>query len=136
MKDNNYSLTRVEWEIYNFLKKRSEENKWTSQSLLKSHLLTQGYSNELRDIRRHIANIRSCPKIQKIIITDYGKGYKLMTSEGERSKLENRRISILKMLKQYYLDVDRFNKNNQSKITFTEYERPIYESVMAIKGGE
>ena len=53
-----------------------------------------------------------------------------MTDEEEIDYLKKRKISILKMLKQYYKDVKRFNMNNQFKITFGKYEREYIESII------
>ena len=125
-------MTNIQWKIYNYIKERSIEGKWTSQKEIRDYLIISGYAENigLRTIRRCIHDIREDDTIQKIILTDYSKGYRLMTDEEEIDYLKNRKISILKMLKQYYKDVKRFNMNNQFKITFGKYEREYIESLI------
>ena len=125
-------MTNIQWRIYDFIKERSLEGKWTSQKEIRDYLINNGYAEKigLRTIRRNVHDIRECDTIQKIILTDYVKGYRLMSDEEELDYLKKRKISILKMLKQYYKDVKRFNMNNQFKITFGKYEREYIESII------
>lgn len=125
-------MTNIQWRIYDFIKERSLEGKWTSQKEIRDYLINNGYAEKigLRTIRRNVQSIRQEDTIQKIILTDYSKGYRLMTDEEEIDYLKKRKISILKMLKQYYKDVKRFNMNNQFKITFGKYEREYIESII------
>lgn len=128
-------MTNIQWRIYDFIKERSLEGKWTSQKEIRDYLINNGYAEKigLRAIRRNIHDIRQEDTIQKIILTDYSKGYRLMTDEEELDYLKKRKISILKMLKQYYKDVNRFNMNNQFKITFGQYEREYIESIINVE---
>lgn len=125
-------MTNIQWRIYDFIKERSLEGKWTSQKEIRDYLINNNFAEKigLRTIRRNINEIRKDDIIQKIILTDYSKGYRLMTDEEELDYLKKRKISILKMLKQYYKDVNRFNMNNQFKITFGQYEREYIESII------
>lgn len=125
-------MTNIQWRIYDFIKERSLEGKWTSQKEIRDYLINNNFAEKigLRTIRRNINEIRKDDIIQKIILTDYSKGYRLMTDEEELDYLKKRKISILKMLKQYYKDVKRFNMNNQFKITFGKYEREFIESII------
>lgn len=125
-------MTNIQWRIYDFIKERSLEGKWTSQKEIRDYLINNNFAEKigLRTIRRNINEIRKDDIIQKIILTDYSKGYRLMTDEEELDYLKKRKISILKMLKQYYKDVNRFNMNNQFKITFGKYEREYIESII------
>ena len=125
-------MTNIQWRIYDFIKERSLEGKWTSQKEIRDYLINNNFAEKigLRTIRRNINEIRKDDIIQKIILTDYSKGYRLMTDEEELDYLKKRKISILKMLKQYYKDVKRFNMNNQFKITFEKYEREYIESII------
>lgn len=125
-------MTNIQWRIYDFIKERSLEGKWTSQKEIRDYLINNNFAEKigLRTIRRNINEIRKDDIIQKIILTDYSKGYRLMTDEEELDYLKKRKISILKMLKQYYKDVKRFNMNNQFKITFGQYEREYIESII------
>lgn len=131
-------MTNIQWRIYDFIKERSLEGKWTSQKEIRDYLINNGYAEKigLRAIRRNIHDIRQEDTIQKIILTDYSKGYRLMTDEEEIDYLKKRKISILKMLKQYYKDVNRFNMNNQVKITFGKYERDYIESLINVENKE
>ena len=131
-------MTNIQWRIYDFIKERSLEGKWTSQKEIRDYLINNGYAEKigLRTIRRNVHDIRQEDTIQKIILTDYSKGYRLMTDEEEIDYLKKRKISILKMLKQYYKDVKRFNMNNQFKITFGKYEREYIESLINAENKE
>ena len=122
-------MTTNEYIVYNEIKKRSEMNLWTSVQLLADLVKT-----DKRSIRRYIKNIRENATIQKIIITDYQKGYKLMSENDEFEILEKTKSKILKQLKRYWLDVERYNHNNQNKITVTKYERDFYKSLLESKG--
>lgn len=128
-------MTNIQWRIYDFIKERSLEGKWTSQKEIRDYLINNNFAEKigLRTIRRNINEIRKDDIIQKIILTDYSKGYRLMTDEEELDYLKKRKISILKMLKQYYKDVKRFNMNNQFKITFGKYEREYIESIINVE---
>ena len=121
-------LTTNDYIIYNEIKTRSENGEWTNVQHL-ADLLNCGK----REIRRHIQKIRESSKIQKIILTDYQRGYKLMNDEDEFEMLTKTKIKILKALKRYWKDVERFNNNNQRKITFSDSERAIYESLIEVK---
>lgn len=128
-------MTNIQWKIYNYIKERSLEGKWTSQKEIRDYLINNNFAEKigLRTIRRNINEIRKDDTIQKIILTDYSKGYRLMTDEEELDYLKKRKISILKMLKQYYKDVNRFNMNNQFKIAFGKYEREYIESIINVE---
>lgn len=128
-------MTNIQWKIYNYIKERSLEGKWTSQKEIRDYLINNNFAEKigLRTIRRNINEIRKDDTIQKIILTDYSKGYRLMSDEEEIDYLKKRKISILKMLKQYYKDVNRFNMNNQVKITFGKYEREYIESLINVE---
>lgn len=128
-------MTNIQWRIYDFIKERSLEGKWTSQKEIRDYLINNNFAEKigLRTIRRNINEIRKDDIIQKIILTDYSKGYRLMTDEEELDYLKKRKISILKMLKQYYKDVNRFNMNNQFKIAFGKYEREYIESIINVE---
>ena len=131
-------MTNIQWRIYDFIKERSLEGKWTSQKEIRDYLINNNFAEKigLRTIRRNINEIRKDDTIQKIILTDYSKGYRLMTDEEELDYLKKRKISILKMLKQYYKDVNRFNMNNQFKIAFGKYEREYIESIINVEDKE
>ena len=131
-------MTNIQCRIYDFIKERSLEGKWTSQKEIRDYLINNNFAEKigLRTIRKNVHDIRQEDTIQKIILTDYSKGYRLMTDEEEIDYLKKRKISILKMLKQYYKDVNRFNMNNQVKITFGKYERDYIESLINVENKE
>lgn len=128
---NTTELSTIEWNIYNTIKERSLNNEWTSVATL-----AEMYDCGKRAIRKHVQRIRESSVIQKIIITDYGKGYKLMSDEDEFELLTKTKVKILKQLKRYWKDVERYNLNHQNKITFSKAERDIYESLIEIKEKE
>ena len=121
-------LTTTDYLVYNEIKKRSEKGEWTNVQHLADML-----NCDKRTIRAIIQKIRESNKIQKIILTDYTKGYKLMSADDEFKMLEKTKIKILKELKRYWKDVNRYNNNNQQKITFTKQERDYYESLVEVK---
>lgn len=121
-------LSTIEWEIYNYLKEETMKGNWTSVEKLANR-----FGIGKRTVRRHINTIRGNDVIQKIIISSFEYGYKIMTSEEEVEYLKNRKNAILKMLKQYYMDVKRVGLNGQCKITFGEYERNVFESLLKEK---
>lgn len=126
-------LNKVEWKIYNYIKERSMENKWTSQQELVDYLSTININICQRTLRKHINNIRTSETIQKIILTSYKYGYKLMNEEEQRDILIKRKTSILKSLKQINKDIKKYNMNGQTKITFSKYERDFIESLLNIE---
>lgn len=127
-------MTKTHWYIYNYIKEESQKNKWVKQADIQKYLLeAKELKISTRVIRKKINEMRSDQTIQKVILTDYNKGYRLMTEAEEMDYLSKRKISILKMLKLCYNDIQRYNLNNQMKIAFTDTERDIYESLMKSK---
>lgn len=124
------NLSAVEWKIYNYLKERTLEEKWTKQKEILEYLETKDIKINERNLRLHIQNIRKCEIIQKVILTDYSKGYKIMSEKDEFDILLNRKISLLKSLKQFYRDKKRLSLNNQMKLNFDTKEREFIESLL------
>lgn len=124
------NLNVLEWKIYNYLKKRTLENKWTSQDELIEYLATENYQIKKRALRTHIQNIRKCEIIQKVILTSYKYGYRIMSDEEQYEILLKRKISILKSLKQFHKDRKRLESNGQMKLTFDTQEREFIESLL------
>ena len=118
-------LTTKQWNIYNTIKERSLENEWTSVGFLANK-----FECSKREIRRYVQKIRESDTIQKIILTDYGKGYKLMSDDDEFDMLSKTKIKILKQLKRYWKDVERYNLNHHNKIVFSKNERDVFESLI------
>ena len=120
-------MTSLEWKIYEFLKEKSEKGEW-----IKMKPLADQFGISTRTLRRCITNIKENETIQKIVISDYSKGYKLMAESDDFAFLKRKKIKALKELKRYWLDVTRLNLNNQMKLTFDTQERNFIESL--IKG--
>lgn len=129
-------MRKEQWFIYNFIKERSKQELWSNQIDIQNHL-KEKYDIDIsqRTIRRCINIIRKNDLIQKIILTDYKKGYRIMSSAEEDIYLEKRKISILKMLSQYHKDFNRLKLNNQTRIKFSEKERDFIESILKIEKG-
>ena len=129
-------MRKEQWFIYNFIKERSKQELWSNQIDIQNHL-KEKYDIDIsqRTIRRCINLIRKNDLIQKIILTDYKKGYRIMSSTEEDIYLEKRKISILKMLSQYHKDFNRLKLNNQTRIKFSEKERDFIESILKIEKG-
>lgn len=132
MRNSNNTL---KFRVYDFLKERSLENKWTTQKEIQEYLINAGYVKNigLRSVRQLVSDIRHDKTIQKIIISSWGKvcGYKILSDKEELKYLEIKKKELLTSLKQYWDDVARYNANNQTKIVFGEYERNFYESVLS-----
>lgn len=126
------NLSSVEWRIYNYLKERTQNNLWTSQQDLIDYLSNQNINIKKRTLRTYIQNIRKCEIIQKVILTSYTKGYRIMSDEEQYEILLNRKISILKSLKQFHKDRKRLELNGQCKITFDTQEREFIESLLEV----
>ena len=129
-------MRKEQWFIYNFIKERSKQELWSNQIDIQNHL-KEKYDIDIsqRTIRSCINIIRKNDLIQKIILTDYKKGYRIMSSAEEDIYLEKRKISILKMLSQYHKDFNRLKLNNQTRIKFSEKERDFIESILKIEKG-
>lgn len=129
-------MRKEQWFIYNFIKERSKQELWSNQIDIQNHL-KEKYDIDIsqRTIRKCINIIRKNDLIQKIILTDYKKGYRIMSSTEEDIYLEKRKISILKMLSQYHKDFNRLKLNNQTRIKFSEKERDFIESILKIEKG-
>ena len=123
-------LGKEEWTIYNYLKERSEKGLWTSQNELIEYLTGKDIKMQKRALRKHIQRIRRCDIIQKVILTSYTYGYKIMSEKEQVIILERRKSSILKSLKQYHRDMKRLSLDNQMKLTFNTKEREFIESLL------
>ena len=125
-----HKLTPNEWRIYEYIKERSIEEKWTLQHSIKVFMLMKyGENIPQRSIRKAIKNIRACDTIQKVIIS--GKnGYKLLSKAEDMEYLVSRKIELLASLKQYHKDIDKLRKNGQKRFVNTEYERDFVESIL------
>ena len=132
-KKQNQELKSIEWKIYDYLKERTLQNKWTSQQDLIDYLASINFNICKRTLRKHIQNIRQNDKIQKIILTSYTHGYRIMSDEEQRDILIKRRINILKALKQSNKDIKKYNMNGQTKIAFGKKERDFIESLLKIE---
>lgn len=118
-------LITLDFLVYDEIKKRSINGEWTNVGFL-----AELFNCDKRTIRYSIQRIRESDTIQKIILTDYGKGYKLMSDDDEFDMLTKTKIKILKQLKRYWKDVERYNLNHHNKIVFSKNERDVFESLI------
>ena len=118
-------MTTLDWNIYKFLKKTSEHGVW-----IKMNTLAEVFNISPRDVRYSITRIRENETIQKILVSDYTKGYKLMSKSDEYQLLLKDKIRALKSLKRYWKNARRYNLNNQMKLTFDTQEREFIESLI------
>lgn len=123
-------MTKIQWMIYNYLKEKSEKDEWTSQDELVRYLAKNNYFIDKRSLRKNIQMIRQADVIQKVILTSYSQGYKIMNDESQIEILEKRKIAILKSLKQYWRDIKRLSLDNQTKLTFGSKEREYIEALL------
>ncbi len=118
-------MTSLEWKIYEFLKEKSEKGEW-----IKMNALAAMFNISPRELRYSITRIRENDRIQKILVSDYSKGYKLMSESDDFTLLKRKKYKALKELKRYWLDVKRYNLNHQMKLTFDTHERDFIESLI------
>lgn len=123
-------MTKIQWMIYNYLKEKSEKDEWTSQDELVRYLAKNNCFIDKRSLRKNIQMIRQTDVIQKVILTSYSQGYKIMNDESQIEILEKRKIAILKSLKQYWRDIKRLSRDNQTKLTFGSKEREYIEALL------
>lgn len=114
-------------EVLNIITERSKEGKWTSQKFIINSLNVRISDRTLRVI---IQTIRADDNTDIVILTDYNKGYKLMSEEDNLRELTKRKISILKSLKLYYKDVKRFNAHNNYKLKLEENEIELMKTLI------
>ncbi len=118
-------MNSLDWQIYKFLKKTSEHNVW-----IKRNALANMFNISTREVRKSITRIRENETIQKILISDYSKGYKLMSREEEYQLILKDKYRALKTLKRVWKDIRRYNSNNQMKLTFDTQERDFIEALV------
>lgn len=118
-------MTSLEWKIYEFLKEKSEKGEW-----IKMKPLAVQFGISTRALRKAIISIKENETIQKIVLSDYSKGYKLMSESDDFILLKRKKYKALKELKRYWLDVKRYNLNHQTKLTFDTQERDFFESLI------
>ena len=118
-------MNSLDWRIYDFLKAKSEKGEW-----IKMNDLAAEFGINARKVRYSITAIREDETIQKVLISDYKKGYKLMSEEDAIYYLEKDKIRGLRTLKRYWLGIKRLSLNNQMKLTFDTHERDVIESLI------
>ena len=119
-------LNSQDWQIYKFLKNTSEHGIWVGMKEL-----AYKFRISTREVRHSITRIRNCETIQKVLVSDYSKGYKFLTnSDADTDYINRKKIKALKELKQVYLDIKRINLNKQLKLVFDTKEREIIESLV------
>lgn len=134
--ENEVILTPIHYRIYDYLVERSSNNLFTKQAEIQQHLSSLGYNICTRTIRKFIHDIRSSDKFNKILLSNYNKGYRFMTTSEEFDYLLRRKKSILRMLKQYWKDVERYGKDGQLKLAFTPYEKEMINAITTKKKGD
>lgn len=113
--------------VIEVITERSKQGLWTSQETLIDNLDVTITS---RTLRRIIRDIRDDADNNFIILTDYVKGYKLMTKEDKVEELLKRKIAILKSLKLFYKDVKRLNSHNAYKLKLENDEIEIIKTLI------
>ena len=116
-------LNEKDLEVYELIKETSERGFWYPMKELATRT---GLST--RQLRNCVTNIRECDEIDKIII-GCKEGYKLLSNEEEFKYLISQKTKILKMLKRYWKDIRRFNKNNNYELAFSDEELKIVNSI-------
>lgn len=124
-------LTTRQWTLYRLIKANSEQGKWTSQdevlSLLNENNLPVGYKksegghDKCTTIWQDIDTINFSPEIEKIIIKDGLKNYKLATTPVEAMEYASKfMLKGLKALKRYWTIADKVKSDGQGKLISTQ----------------
>ena len=79
MQQESKELRTIDWEVYKILKENSQI--YMHQQTIIDFLKMKGIDISKRELRKSIRNLKDSPKIQKIILTSYSNGYKLLTDE-------------------------------------------------------
>lgn len=119
--------TKTKADIIAILKSESIKGHYIKQQEIIDRL---DYELKPRMVRKYIHEIREDLGNSLIILTDYTKGYKLMSEEDTIDVLTKRKKALLKSLKLYYKDVQRFKENNNFKITLEDDEVELMKTLM------
>lgn len=119
--------TKTKTDIIAILKSESIKGHYIKQQEIIDRL---DYELKPRMVRKYIHEIREDLENSLIILTDYTKGYKLMSEEDTIDVLTKRKKALLKSLKLYYKDVQRFKENNNFKITLEDDEVELMKTLM------
>lgn len=126
-----------QWETYNIIKERSLNGNWTSRKQL--YKLNEEYPNingifnnssTARMINEDIHVINDDDTIQKIILSNSVKGYRLANENEMENYFNKRKIEVFAKLKHLNKLMKKAGLNNQTRITFTEHEREVIESLL------
>ena len=118
-------MTTLDWNIYKFLKEKANNGEW-----VKMNELAQEFNISPRQVRLSITAIRENETIQKIVVSDYSKGYKLMSQADSFELLLKDKTRALRELKRFWKNVTRLKLNNQMRLTFNTKERDFIESLI------
>lgn len=119
--------TKVKTDVLKILKEESIKGHYIKQQEIIDRL---DYNLSKRALRSCIHYLREDLDNTLIILTDYKKGYKLMSEQDKVDVLIKRKKAILKSLKLYYKDVKRFKENNNFKIILEDNEVELIETLM------
>lgn len=136
------TLTSRQWALYNVLK-ATAGRKLSDKELLEM-LPDYGYAEELaehperqynnmtapRELRKDKKALRNNATIQKILTNG-----KLATSTQEAAKfLRRKKIKALKILKEYYIEMDKLAIDGQMRLQFNT-ERDRIEAILKLEEG-
>ena len=115
-------LNELDLRVYDLIEKASEKGIWFGmKDLAEQNDLTP------RELRKVITRIKESDEIERIIVSS-SKGYKLLSSENDLQYLKSQKCKILKMLKRYWKDVNRYSKDNHVELAFTNEELRIVKA--------
>ena len=125
-------LTPAQWELYNLLKQRYDDEKYISkkeicEALPNYYQIKENETRTCRDIEFDVRAINDSDIIQKIIVSN-SKGYKIGTKEQVADYLTGRKVEATKSLCLTYKLIHKAELNNQCKIAFGKGEREYIES--------
>lgn len=126
-----------QWETYNIIKERSLNGNWTSRNELyqwnANYPKVKGFfgnSSTARMINEDIYEINESDVVQKIILSNSTKGYRLANENEMVDYFNKRKIEALSKLKHLNKLMKKAGLNNQTRITFTKDERDVIESLL------
>lgn len=126
-----------QWETYEIIKSRSLNGLWTSR--LELYQWNSAYpkvkgefgnSSSARMINEDIHEINENDIIQKIIISNSSKGYRLANENEMVEHIDKKKKEVFKKIKHLNKMLKKASLNHQKRLTFSEHERDEIESLL------
>lgn len=140
----NTKLTTRQWNLYNFIKKMTEETTFwvTKEDIIVS---VDGYDKieegkdqlnqkAFKQVRNDIRKLRECPTLQKMVITKFG-GYRLAeTKEQADEYLNHQWVKIVGMIERAKLQEQKMKMDGQMRLVEDDSRARKYLESYVSKG--